>query len=339
MKILIITDTWNEPINGVIVTLQNLIREIKILGHEVDLIEPSMFKTIPCPGYKTIPLAVNVWKIAQFVQKSSYDAFHIVSEGPIGVAAKLYLDRKNIPYTTAYHTKFPEFVESKYPRLKADYTYKFMNWFHSKSTAIFVPTESVIKELTDKGFKNLVLWTRGVDREIFFPINVKKLDKPTLLNVGRVSIEKNLEEFYKLDIDAYFIQVGDGPQLEEYKEKYRNVQFVGKKSGIELATYYNSADAFVFPSKTDTFGLVMIEAMACGTPVAAYPVASPIDVVNDYTGSLKQDLKEAVQSCLKLDRRKVEEESRQFSWEKCAEIFLDHLAILKEVIVDRPTES
>ena len=328
MRILIVTDAWAPQINGVVRTLQNTIRCLKHNGHDVSVISPEQFKTVSCPGYPEIPLSLASKKrFAQLVEAFKPDALHISTEGPLGLRARQYARSRDLRYTTAYHTRFPEYVH-RYFKIPLAMTYRYMKWFHRHSAAVMVPTPTVIQELTRWGFKNLVLWSRGVELDLFKPAAAPDKDKhkQIFLYVGRVSTEKNIEAFLNLDLPGEKHVVGDGPQLENLKNEFHDVIFWGSKTKEELPAYYNFADVFVFPSKTDTFGLVMLEAMACGTPVAGLPVASPIDVVEEgATGSLNHDLRVACLDALAIPREKVRESALKWSWEQSSTHFENYL--------------
>jgi glycosyltransferase involved in cell wall biosynthesis len=260
------------------------------------------------------------------------DYIHIATEGPIGLCARKYLSKHNLRYNTAYHTKFPEGLRALFGIPEA-ITWPLVRWFHKHSGKVLTTTETMVAELRAHGFDGDVIpWTRGVDRDIFYPADITVEKQPLLVCVSRVSKEKNLEDFFKLDYPGHKIMVGDGPMLEEYKAEYPNVEFVGAKRGQELGDYYRMADVFVFPSRWETFGLVMIEAMACGTPVAAYPCQGPLDVVDEgVTGCMNDDLKQAVKDALMLDRMKVWEGSARWTWERAWEIFRDNLVSVKSL--------
>lgn len=325
-KILFITDTWKEPINGVIVTLNNLISNLKNKGYDVDIIHPYMFKTIPCPKYPELPLAYNIFDIFKTLKSKNFDYAHIVTEGPIGLTAKYYFEKHNINFTTSYHTCFPEFLKdiAGVPKFL---TYFALKKFHNNGYATFVPTTSIKKRLENKGFKNVVVWTRGIDRDQFNLNNFEELNykRPILLNVGRVSKEKNLKDFYNIKTEGTKIQIGSGPDIEEYKNTYKDVVFLGEKKGKELAKYFASSDVFVFPSINDTFGLVLLEAAASGTPIAAYPVPSPIDVINHNMGCMSNDLNDAVEKCLKISRKDVVDSTSIYNWHECIDTFLNEV--------------
>jgi glycosyltransferase involved in cell wall biosynthesis len=261
------------------------------------------------------------------IEEVGADYIHIATEGPIGLSARKYLSKHRLRYNTAYHTKFPEGLRALFGIPEA-LTWPLVRWFHKHAGKVLTTTDTMVKELQAHGFDGDVIpWTRGVDREIFYPGKRDPNPKYILVCVSRVSKEKNLEKFFELDYPgAHKIMVGDGPMLEEYKANYPDVEFVGAKRGVELGDYYRMADVFVFPSRWETFGLVMIEAMACGTPVAAYPCQGPLDVIEEgVTGCMNEELKQAVKDALMLDRTKVWQGSGRWTWEKAWEIFRDNL--------------
>jgi glycosyltransferase involved in cell wall biosynthesis len=329
MRITLVTDTYTPSVNGVVTTLVNTVAELKRLGHTVQVIEPSQFKTVPTPGYNEIKLAWNIWRVGPMIEAFKPDAIHIATEGPLGFAARWYckVDKRSIPHNTSYHTKFPEYF-NKYIGIPVDWGYWFIRWFHKFSTRVLVTNETMMRELSERGFEHLAVWNRGVDNTIFNPKRreITGVKKPIILCVSRASIEKGLDDFCSLQIDGTKILVGDGPYLEELKRKYPHINYAGYKSGIELAQYYACADVFVFPSKTDTFGVVMLEAMACGTPIAAYPVTGPTDIIIDgVNGCMDDDLETAVEYALKCNRKNVYELSKDYTWEKCTNSFLKNL--------------
>jgi len=255
-------------------------------------------------------------------------AVHISTEGPLGIAARKFCVKKNIPFTTAFHTRFPEYVEAR-TKIPARYTNMIMKWFHGPSRAIMTATKSLRDELRAQGFEGVVTWTRGIDTDLFYPREkiFEDLPKPIFMYVGRVAVEKNIEAFLELDLSGSKVVVGGGPQLETLQKKYDDVHFVGVKEGEDLAQHYASGDVFVFPSLTDTFGLVLLEALASGVPVAAYPVTGPIDVIgHEPVGVLDEDLGKAVVKALEIDQRKCRDYALQFSWKACAQLFLNNLA-------------
>jgi glycosyltransferase involved in cell wall biosynthesis len=321
-KILIITDNLPEQINGVVTTYKNIELPAARDGYTVDYIHPGQFRYVDCPGYNEVKLAYPKG-LGRAIEEIQPDYIHIATEGFLGLFARRYLTKHRIKYNTAYHTKFPEAIRKLFgvPEI---FTWPLIRWFHSNSNAVLTTTPSMVEELKSHGFGNNVIpWTRGVDRETFWPSKHRfTSDKVILLNVGRVSKEKNLEAFYEMDFpNCQKIQVGDGPMLKKYIKRYPDVHFVGAKRGRELADFYRNADVFVFPSSWDTFGLVMIEAMACGTPVAAYPVQGPLDVIDVDTGVMDEDLATAVRRALDLNRVAVENASHRWNWERAWEIF------------------
>ena len=325
-KILIVTDNLPEQINGVVTTYKNIEPFAARDGYTIDYIHPGRYSHIDCPKYNEVKLAYpkGLWKE---IDSLSPDHIHIATEGPMGLYTRRYLSVRGISYNTAYHTKFPEGVKAILG-IPEFITWPMIRWFHANSNAVLTTTKSMVEELQSHGFgDNVKPWTRGIDRDVFKPgPRNNQATKPVMLNVGRVSAEKNLEAFYELDLLGTKIQVGDGPKLEYYKKKYPGVHFVGAKRGKDLADYYRQADVFVFPSRWDTFGLVQIEAMACGTPVAAYPVQGPLDVIDQrVTGVMSDTLEYAVKKCLDLDRETVYSASTKWSWQRAWEIFRDSL--------------
>jgi glycosyltransferase involved in cell wall biosynthesis len=310
-KILIINDNLPDQINGVVTTYKNIEPYAISDGYTIDTIHPGRYRYFDLPKYNEVKIAFP-WNMGEEIEKICPDYIHVATEGPLGLYARKYLTIHGYSYNTAYHTKFPEGIKSLFG-IPEKITWQVVKWFHQNSNCVLTTTNSMVKELKDHGFRdNVISWTRGVDRDIFYP-NLQKTQcsKPLLICVSRVSKEKNLEAFFEMDYpNATKIMVGDGPMLETYKNQYPNVHFVGSKRGSELAHYYQNADVFVFPSRWDTFGIVMIEAMACGTPVAAYPVQGPLDVIEQgITGVMNEDLIEAVNKCLELNRKTVYEQS------------------------------
>ena len=324
--ILIITDNLKDQINGVVTTYKNIEACATRDGYNVVVLDPGWFSYINCPGYNEVKIAYPR-NLGKKIEEISPDYIHIATEGPLGLWARAYLSLGNICHNTAYHTKFPEGLKKLFG-IPEFITWKFVRWFHKHSGKVLTTTDTMVKELQAHGFDgDIVPWTRGVDRDIFSPSLRENFPGKYLVCVSRVSKEKNLEAFFEMDYPGYQkIMVGGGPMLEEYKAQYPDVVFVGFKTGKELATYYANAEVFVFPSRWETFGIVMIEAMACGTPVAAYPCQGPEDVVDEgITGCMNEDLKQAVKDALMLDRNKVWEGSSRWSWERAWEIFRDNL--------------
>jgi len=330
MKILIVTDAWEPQVNGVVRTLKSTRRELEKMGHDVELLTPLEFRTVPCPTYPDIRLSIMPGRrVNQRIREYAPQAIHIATEGPLGMAARAYALRKGLPYTTAYHTRFPEYVHARI-RLPLSVTYRFLRWFHGKAKAIMVPTQVVKNDLEAFGFApdRVVLWSRGVDLDLFKPgpEMPNDLTKPIFLYVGRVAVEKNIDAFLDLDLPGSKWVAGAGPELARLKAQYPDVRFTGVLGQTELATLYNAADVFIFPSKTDTFGLVLLEALACGCPVAGYPVTGPVDVIGDSpAGALDEDLRTAAMRALMIDRSAARRHAELYSWEACTRQFLNHL--------------
>jgi glycosyltransferase involved in cell wall biosynthesis len=326
-RILIITDNVREQINGVVTTFTNIELLARRDGYDIDYISPELFSSIPAPGYPEVRLA---WprKIGRLIQCRNPDYIHIATEGPIGLAARLWLDSRGWRYNTSYHTKFPEFLNRIY-NIPECITYAYVRWFHKHSGRVLTTTDTMVRDLKDHGFKgDIRSWTRGVDRRIFdYNLRNRSDNEKILLNVGRVSKEKGLDDFCKLAIPGTRkIIVGDGPYKSELEKRYKDVEFVGVKTGRELAEYYANADVFVFPSKTDTFGVVIIESLACGTPVASYPVAGPKDIIDEgITGYMSNCLQDAVEICLDYPRDRVINASQRWTWNRCWQIFRENL--------------
>lgn len=328
MKIVIVTDAWEPQVNGVVRTLKQTRKCLEQMGHEVMFITPDDFKTIPCPSYPSIPLALFPGrKVKQLLNAAKANAVHIATEGPLGMAARRWCLRNKVKFTTSYHTQFPEYVRLRAP-IPLSWTYAWLRRFHGKAVRTLVPTRSQQQALFERGFKHVEVWGRGVDTDIFTPDAPRQLDLPgpVLMNMGRVAVEKNIEAFLQLDVPGSKVVVGDGPDLETLKQRYPEVTFTGAKFGRELASYIAAADVFVFPSKTDTFGLVLLEAMACGVPVAAYPVTGPKDVVLDgITGCLSDNLADAVLAAQNLDAAACIAYAKKNSWMACSEVFANFM--------------
>ncbi|NBC23683.1 MAG: glycosyltransferase [Gammaproteobacteria bacterium] len=329
MRIAIITDAWLPQVNGVVTTLGRTRDELSRAGHRVKMLTPADQRTLPCPTYPEIRLAVLPYRRI----RRTLDAFrphcvHIATEGPLGFAARRYCRRRDLAFTTSYHTRFPQYVRERAP-IPVAWMYAWLRRFHRPAAATLVPTPAVRDELAERGFLNLRLWSRGVDVETFRPQPRADLPgrRPILLYMGRVAVEKNVEAFLQLRLPGTKYVVGDGPDLPRLRSEYPEVVFTGYRFGAELAALLAAADVFVFPSRTDTFGLVMLEAMACGTPVAAYPVTGPRDVVaQGRTGILHEDLATAVRGALALNRAACRQAALEKSWARATEQFLGHLA-------------
>ena len=338
MKICIITDAWHPQVNGVVRTLDTLIPKLKAAGHKPVIVSPKMFRTLPCPTYPEIRLSVNIpFRLKAILQKLNPDAIHIATEGPLGWAGRRYCKKQGIPFTTAYHTAFPEYIAARSP-LPTSMLYPIFRRFHNAGKGVLVSTRTVRDQLKNKGFNNIVPWTRGVDTSQFYPRPGACFDLkgPVQLYVGRVAVEKNIEAFLQTDVPGTKVVVGDGPALDTLKKKHPDTHFMGPLFGDSLAYAYSAADVFVFPSKTDTFGMVMLEALACGTPVAAYPVQGPLDVIGrDGTGpfehwhtpiaSLQDNLSHAIHSALTLDSNACVDFAKNYSWDMVADQFISAL--------------
>ena len=327
--ILIISDNLPDQINGVVTTYKNIEACATRDGYNVVVLHPGWFRYFDCPRYNEVKIAYPR-KMGEKIEEINPDYIHIATEGPLGLWARKYLSLHSYRYNTAYHTKFPEGIRALFGIPEA-LTWPVVRWFHKHSGKVLTTTESMVRELKQHGFSGeVVSWTRGVDRNLFYPRIHRQNTELTLVCVARVSKEKNLEDFFELDYPgAKKIMVGDGPMLEIYKKKYPDVNFVGFKTGHDLAYYYNLADVFVFPSMWETFGIVMIEAMACGTPVAAYPCDGPMDVIEQgVTGFMNENLYDAVNGCLQLSRERVLAGSMRWSWEEAWKIFERNLVAI-----------
>lgn len=328
MKIALVTDAWQPQVNGVVTTLSMTRAMLETMGHRVMVVSPLDFRTVPCPTYSEIRLAVMPYRgVRRRLQACGPDAIHVATEGPLGVAARNYCLRHDLKFTTSYHTQFPQYVRKRIP-IPIAWSYAYLRTHHRKANRTLVATEHMRRELVDRGFDNVVIWSRGVDTQLFNPEVKANLEgaAPISMYVGRVAVEKNLEAFLSADISGTKYVVGDGPDLAALARRYPSARFVGYKFGAELAQHLAAADVFVFPSRTDTFGLVMLEAMACGTPVAAYPVTGPIDVVcHGVSGVLDEDLSAAVAGALRLDRSACRAAALERTWENATLQFLSHL--------------
>lgn len=332
MRIAVVTDAWYPQTNGVVRTLNTTCEQARTAGHEVQIIEPGAFHNFPCPTYPEIRLAwMPARKVAAQLRSFRPDSIHIATEGPLGVAARSICLKSGWPYTTSYHTQFPEYVRARAP-IPLSWSYAHLRRFHNAAERTMVATPSMQRQLESRGFTRLVRWSRGVDLDVFRPRPRDSFDlpRPLALYFGRVSVEKNVEDFLKLDLPGSKMVVGDGPARAELQSKYPTAVFVGYKYGEELAAHISAADVFVFPSRTDTFGLVLLEAMACGVPVAAYPVTGPIDVVRaGITGVLSEDLRAATLAALQLNREACREHALGYTWQAATHQFIDNLAMIK----------
>jgi glycosyltransferase involved in cell wall biosynthesis len=332
MRILVATDAWHPQVNGVVRTLQTLASTAPRFGAEIEFLTHQGLRTFPLPTYPAIRCAITApGTIARKIDAIKPDAIHIATEGTIGHAVRRYCIRRGIAFTTSFHTRLPDYVTARVP-IPENWVWRWLQRFHGRAERVMVSTQSLISELSGRGFRNPVLWPRGVDGDLFAPRNTAPLDlpRPIFLTVGRVAVEKNVEAFLSLDLPGTKVVVGDGPMKAELMQRFPDVVFLGEKHRDELAAIYSAADVFVFPSRTDTFGLVMLEALACGVPVAAFPVAGPNDVIgNAPVGVLSEDLRDAALRALAIDRKACRDFAEQMTWERCARMFLDNLAILR----------
>lgn len=355
MRIVLVTDAWAPQVNGVVTTLVELVREVRAAGHEVEVIHPGMFRTRPCPGYAGIDLAVGAGReVARHLDVLLPDAVHIATEGPLGWAARGHCLRRDWAFTTAFHTRFPELLHAAL-RIPVGWGYALFRRFHEPSSGVMVPTQGVLRMLEARGFRNLRAWTHGVDTELFgfepVPRQASSLGpvaRPLALFVGRVSYEKNIEAFLQMDFPGTKVVCGVGPLLDSLRVRYPQVRWVGLLPRDTLAELYAAADVFVFPSRCETFGLVMAEAMACGTPVAAYPVDGPLEVLgrprDDGRGSLggvlHEDLQKAAFDALATPRHEARLRALDFSWTQAARLFIGHLVPARRALaIPRPASA
>ena len=330
MRIAIATDAWVPQTNGVVTTLKATIESLRQLGHEVHVISPDRFRSIPCPTYPEIRLALGPGRvISRILRELRPHAIHIATEGPIGLATRKYCVKHNLGFTTAYHTRYPEYLRARWP-IPTAVSYGWLRRFHSAAARTFVSSDSLREQLSGRGFRNLHLWQRGVDLKRFrpgaacdVPAELAGLPRPIMTYVGRLAIEKNIEAFLRLDLPGTQLVIGDGPHRTELTNRFPRAVFAGYRHGEALVGLLASSDTFVFPSLTDTFGLVMIEAAACGVPVAAFPVPGPVDVIEQgVTGFLHDDLAEAVRGALLLDRTVCARTASRFTWPAATGQFL-----------------
>ncbi|HUC10435.1 MAG TPA: glycosyltransferase family 1 protein [Stellaceae bacterium] len=329
MKIALVTDAWAPQVNGVVRTLSELADGLTAAGHEVLTVTPNLFRTVPCPTDPAIRLAVVTRGIlARLLDAFAPDTIHIATEGPLGLAGRAYCVRQQRGFTTSFHTKFPEYLNARLG-LPVALGYAALRWFHGRSNAVMVATETVRRELLRRAFPRVVPWTRGVDANLFRPgaIPAVALPRPVFLYVGRISPEKNLPDFLDLDLPGSKLVVGDGPLLSSLRRRYPQICFAGRQDGTALVRHYASADVFVLPSRTETFGLVLLEALACGLPVAALPVPGPLDVIGkDGPGVLDRDLRRAALGALAIPREACRDHALRFSWRACIDQFLTNVA-------------
>jgi glycosyltransferase involved in cell wall biosynthesis len=328
-RLLILTDAWAPQVNGVVRTLETLGKDLAAMGHEVRYGTPEGRFTLPLPTYGEIRLAIFPRRsLERMIKDFEPDAIHIATEGTIGLSARAICVRQNIPFTTSFHTRFPEYVNARFPFVSKKVVYRFLRWFHGPATAMMVATPSLKQELESHGFKNVRIWSRGVDVNVFKPSAASDLPypRPIWLYVGRVAVEKNIEAFLALDLPGTKVVIGEGPARARLERAHPDTRFLGPKVGEDLVSHYAASDVFVFPSRTDTFGLVMLEALACGVPVAAYPVQGPRDVVGGaQVAALDDDLEAACFRALAIPRDACRAFAVSRSWRACTEQFLSNL--------------
>lgn len=331
MRIALVTDAWHPQVNGVVRTLATIVDHLRGMGHSVDVLSPDQFRSIPAPSYPEIRLALGgLPALSRRLDDIAPDTIHIATEGPLGWAARHYCLRRELPFTTAYHTQFPDYVARR-TGLPAAWFWPIIRRFHAPAARTMVATPSIRAELSAHGIGPLHHWSRGVDTQVFNPDHAPPdlfygLPRPIQLYVGRVAVEKNIEAFLSNHHPGSKVVVGDGPALDRLRGQFPEARFLGRQGGHALASCYAGADVFVFPSRTDTFGLVMIEALACGTPVAAYPVAGPRDVLDPESGVMADRLEDAIAAALQLDRAECQAAGARFSWGASAHQFLSGLA-------------
>ena len=332
MRILIATDAWHPQVNGVVRTLTSLARSAAALGAEIDFLTPDGFPSLGVPTYPGLRMAFpNRREIAARIEAVSPDAIHIATEGPIGWAVRAYCRRRKLAFTTSYTTRFPEYIAVR-SIVPATLSYAVLRHFHAAAAMTMVATSSLRQELSARGFRKLGTWTRGVDTDLFRPDGAAELDlpRPIFMTVGRVAVEKNLEAFLSLDLPGSKVVIGDGPQKATLEHRYPKARFLGEKTGQDLTAHLAAADVFVFPSRTDTFGVVQLEALACGTPVAAFPVTGPLDVIADHpVGALDTDLRSACIRALGISSETCRSFALKRSWENSARQFIGNLTALQ----------
>ncbi|OLP44300.1 glycosyltransferase family 4 protein [Rhizobium oryziradicis] len=330
MRLTIVTDAWHPQVNGVVRSIENTNAELAKMGVTVSMITPASFKSVPMPTYPEIRLSLTgPGRVAGVIKRSKPDLIHIATEGPLGLLARRWCVKNQVAFSTSYHTRFPEYVAARLP-IPLSWLYAYVRWFHRAGGACMVATESLKRELNAKKIGNLRLWSRGIDTQLFHPQPQDEkpfgLPRPIFMTVGRIAVEKNLPAFLDLDLPGSKVVIGDGPDRAELSARYPDVLFTGVKHGADLASAYAQADVFVFPSKTDTFGNTILEALASGVPVAAYPVTGPIDIVtNPGAGSLNDDLRTACLSALSCSREDARELAETFSWPMATKQFLDNV--------------
>lgn len=334
MRIAIVTDAWFPQINGVVTALQNTRHELAALGHQVTMVTPEGSATMALPTYQEIRLTLRPGrKVRETLEAFQPEAIHVATEGPLGLAARQFCLRRGLPFTTSFHTRFPEYVQARLPFVPPTWGYGFLRRFHGSAHRTLVSTRTLMQELQGYGFGNLALWPRGVDTELFRPqqLDCGGPERPRFIYVGRVAVEKNLEAFLDLDLPGSKIVVGDGPALKRLKGRYPEAIFTGSQTGEDLVHTLATSDVFVFPSHTDTLGLVLYEALACGVPIAAHPAVGPRNVVRSgITGYLDESLEAAALKALGLDRQRCRQEALAYSWRAATQAFMENLEPIGE---------
>ena len=330
MKLLIVTDTWEPQVNGVVRTLRSVADCLRQLNYQITMITPDQFFNVPHPAYPDIRLALNSWpKCGAMIDRLQPEYILIATEGPLGIAARRYCVHRNLHFTTSFTTNFPKYLRLRLG-IPEKWTFDWLRWFHTPADSMLVAAQSMRRELMERGFRNVRAWSRGVDTELFRPHGetiFEGLERPIWLYVGRIAKEKNIDAFLSMCIGGTKVVVGVGPALARLRRYYPEAVFVGEKHGEDLARHYASGDVFVFPSKTDTFGLVLLEALASGTPVAAYPVTGPVDIItSEDVGILHSDLKQAALGALPLSGSDCREHATRFTWQNCAQTLVQNLA-------------
>ena len=332
MRILVATDAWHPQVNGVVRTLTMMAEAAKPLGVDVSFLTPLSFRTFAMPSYRDVRVALPYRaKIARLIAEARPDSIHIATEGPIGLLVRRYCRQQGLPFTTSFHTRFPEYISARLP-IPESWIWSALRAFHRPSQAVMAATPALASELRARGFRNVVLWPRGVDATQFHPRPIDLgLPRPVFLCVGRVAVEKNLDAFLELDLPGSKVIVGDGPALTELTRKYPQATFLGARQGEALAQAYAAADVFVFPSKTDTFGLVLLEALASGLPVAAFPVTGPRDVIGSApVGALNDDLRTACLAALQISPQACLDFAAQHTWEASARVFVENIRDIRD---------
>lgn len=330
-RITIVTDAWHPQINGVVRSIENTNRELERMGVDVRMVTPQNFWNVPCPTYREIRLSVASFRrVAAEIVKSQPSYVHIATEGPLGIMARRWCIRNRMPFSSSYHTRFPEYIAARFP-IPESWLYAFIRWFHNGGGGCMVATETLEKELTQRGIRNLRRWSRGIDTTLFHPRPREEqpfgLPRPIFMTVGRIAVEKNLPAFLDLDLPGSKVVVGDGPARDELARQYPDVLFTGMRTGQDLAAAYAQADVFVFPSRTDTFGNTILEALASGVPVAAFPVMGPVDILgaNRRAGILDEDLRKACIDALDCSSEAALALARTYSWEASSRQFLENV--------------